>query len=904
MANAQLTQRGLTCLGADECLGHAEEAWGLHSGQEFHLFGGHVFGDKGQVSDVSLTNLTSAALEKLTLPLEGTWLVAVEHGEHPWAAIKHSPLMATEDIIFDWCELNLQGAGNLKLARPTYSGQMFDLIWPTLSSGSQQARLDELTGQLLTTPFLPAKGNVGFFERPAFRYGVLKSGLMQWLDLRSEVAPEPITPATSLLRTRLALLGRELEARSVHFEDDMGESEPRFVYEDAGCDPCDFYDPQASVVRTVSRWEDHENKKARANAIYDPEDQSLLGGCETRMGYRALSSEVDVTEVELFGFPWEVRNQTVTPVWLADVIERSAAAAGISAYVEERISGQVDGTVQLADHDMALLKDNREIAVSDLWNAVDPADRIQRIVYLLITDRAGLEHRLSAARDGIVATVLAAHNPRTSVRNGRQPGPFPERCAAVMGLVELLADGAEIELVLRDALADIVDIDERRLALFWAAQLGVDLVALPANAVGWINASDFEKAQSWVQAEVMPVVGSVEPGVTPPPNPLRPSFHDMVTHDDPAMIPIFNLLPYAETGTFLAAWHAADISDRRSAGAMLLRRAVATEQFDVAEALIAEGISLGVLEATAHGRLAMPSSAVNETALSAAIEAGSVAAVRFCLERGADIKIARMEAGTTAEGEVKEAPTSAVVIAARSGQVELLKLFLELGGDPTSPIANGITPIIAAAYGGNVACLEVLVKAGANPCQSPAPHIFVDGPLTLTPLLYACERSHDDAILFLLAHGADPNVERSDGEWALQLAMQECRRETIEALIDFGADPFAINRDGMDILHAAALRRRADIIPTLLKAGVDPSRNAEIETGMTALMTAAVQGDNVVVELLLQAGADPFRRSTDGFTAIDLARKAADPDSFEDPFDKTIAQLAATMRRSAEVSAS
>jgi ankyrin repeat protein len=170
--------------------------------------------------------------------------------------------------------------------------------------------------------------------------------------------------------------------------------------------------------------------------------------------------------------------------------------------------------------------------------------------------------------------------------------------------------------------------------------------------------------------------------------------------------------------------------------------------------------------------------------------------------------------------------------------------------------------------------LQALVKAGADPCQGPASHVFVDGPLTLTPMLYACDRNNDDAILFLLAQGADPDVQRSDGEWALQLAMEKCRRETIEALIAFGADPFAVNRDGIDVLHSAALWRRADIVPIILKAGVDPSQNVEIDTGM---------------------------RSAEGYNALDLARLAADPDSSDTPFDKTISLLVAATRRATKV---
>lgn len=894
-APVQLMRHGATCIDAEGFLKDAESAWGLLPEQEVCLWGQVSSGEQNWVNEKARLQV-SGPTTSIAHPTEGRWLVAVEHGSHPWAGLNIADLPAVGEISYNWIEVILPGAGALQLARPEYKERTFDLVWPASFGGPQQARLDDKTGWLLTNPFLPAKGSEEFYQRPAFRYGVLQDGSMQWLDLLSKVAPEPIRPATKLLRTRLALLGRELEARGIHFADDSGQHEPRFVFEDADV-PGDFHETDASVVRTVSHWDDHEDKRRRAFETYDPEDLGIFHGWEERVGYRALSSEIDVTEVELFGFPWEVCHQKVSPVWLADVIERSATAAGLIAFAQERIVGQVDGTVQLQGHDIAKLEANQETELLSLRNATDPADRIQRFVYLLANGRAGLERRLSAARDPIVATVLAARGFAVGPAHNRQPGPFPERCAAVMGLAQSIEGGEDPEPLRQQAVAAISEADERRLALFWAKQLGADLAG---DAIDWATAHDVEGSLAWVAAKVAPSVGSLQPGETPPPDPARPALCDMGTDEESATIPMIKMLPNADTVAFLAAWHAADIINRQRARAALLRHAIANERFDIARALLSDGALIGVPETTPLGHSDRFSSRVRETALFAAIEAGSLAAVRFCLDHGADIRVALLETGTTAQGDVREAPTSAVVIAARLGQPELLRLFLDLGGDPKSPMANGITPITAAAYGGSVPCLQALVKAGADPCQDPASHVFVDGPLTLTPILYACDRNNDDAILFLLAHGADPNVQRGDGEWALQLAIEKCRRETIEALIAFGADPFAVNWDGIDVLHLAALRRRADIVPIILKAGVDPSQNVEIETGMSSLMTAAAQGESAIVEMLLQAGADPFNCSTEGYTPVDLARKAADPDSSDTPFDKTISLLVAAARRANE----
>jgi hypothetical protein len=498
-AAGQLMQPGATCLDAEGFLNDAELAWGLLPEQEVWLWGRVASGEPSWVNEKARLP-DSGPTTSITLPTEGRWLVAVEHGSHPWAGLNIAHLPTVEEISYDWIETLLPGAGSLQLAQPRYKTQTFGLLWPASFGGPQQARLDDETGRLLTNPFLPAKGGEEFYQRPAFRYGVLQDGSMQWLDLLSEVAPEPIRPAIKLLRTRLALLGRELEARGVHFADDSGQHEPRFVFEDADA-PGDFHESGASVVRTVSHWDDHEDKRQRAYEMYDPENLGIFFGWEERVGYRALPSEIDVAKVELFGFPWEVSNQRVSPVWLADVIERSASAAGLTASAQEHIVGQVNGTVQLTDCDMALLQENREAELLDLWNAADPADRIQRFVYLLSNDRAGLEHRLSSARDGIVASILVAHELAVDLPRDRQPGPFPERCAAVMELAASLERGEAPELLSQQAAAAITDADERRLALFWATQLRVDLAA---SGIDWANAHDIEDALAWVAQPVLP----------------------------------------------------------------------------------------------------------------------------------------------------------------------------------------------------------------------------------------------------------------------------------------------------------------------------------------------------------------------------------------------------------------
>ncbi|KAH8044394.1 hypothetical protein JL722_14714 [Aureococcus anophagefferens] len=56
---------------------------------------------------------------------------------------------------------------------------------------------------------------------------------------------------------------------------------------------------------------------------------------------------------------------------------------------------------------------------------------------------------------------------------------------------------------------------------------------------------------------------------------------------------------------------------------------------------------------------------------------------------------------------------TAVMLACLSGDADLLML-LEQGGDPEAKDKGGWTPLIYAAYGGNLECVKVILETGAS----------------------------------------------------------------------------------------------------------------------------------------------------------------------------------------------
>lgn len=345
------------------------------------------------------------------------------------------------------------------------------------------------------------------------------------------------------------------------------------------------------------------------------------------------------------------------------------------------------------------------------------------------------------------------------------------------------------------------------------------------------------------------------------------------------------------------------MDDRDYAGRWLLGRAVAAERFDIAELLVADGFDIDEAEPWSKNGLFQWG---GETPLAAAIEAGTLAGVRWCVARGANMAAAQWSRGRAPNGEETDWPTPAVVLAAKHGQAEILAWLLTMGDDPASPIANGITPLTAAAFGGSLECVELLLAAGADANQPPPEPRVIGGPEALTPLLYACDRSHDAVVRLLLDRGADPQAARADGELALQLVMEGCALETISAMMAAGANGSAVNRVGLSVLHTAVLKRRAEALPLLLEAGASINLTtgeigaelAGTEPGWTALMIAAAQADGPSVSVLLRAGADPLFENPDGRTALDLARLTANPDADDDPYNTAIELLGEAERTS------
>lgn len=247
-------------------------------------------------------------------------------------------------------------------------------------------------------------------------------------------------------------------------------------------------------------------------------------------------------------------------------------------------------------------------------------------------------------------------------------------------------------------------------------------------------------------------------------------------------------------------------------------------------------------------------------------------------------------------------PSARLVAAARLGRIDEALAALEAGGDPRQLPApeerDQRTLAMLAAILPDTRLLRRLIAAGVdiNHCHQ-----------GLTPLLAATRdslRGRPDAVMTLLANGADPRVADGEGRTALHFATLVAEPDVAALLLDAGAPIDVLNRDGYSPLGMACasgnwriarflLERKAKPEPpggqpALLAAASgedDPAgvqlllrHRAKVDArgrlGRTAMLSAALAGNAAIVGELLAAGADPDLVDEHGISPLLEAARA------------------------------
>jgi len=216
---------------------------------------------------------------------------------------------------------------------------------------------------------------------------------------------------------------------------------------------------------------------------------------------------------------------------------------------------------------------------------------------------------------------------------------------------------------------------------------------------------------------------------------------------------------------------------------------------------------------------------------------------------------------------------SALDLAERTGNADLVRLLLRSGADPNVRQPDGSTPLMAAAARGHTDIVNALLDRGAdvNACTTAG----------WTPLIFALgSRRSYEIVETLLRHGASFRDGHGSAQTALAVLLENRQgvidsnvglyKAMIERLLAAGATAGGRDRDGkpMLVLVVKQVKNRGTLpgLQTLLAHGADV--NAQTPSGETALMAAIRSGNIDLFRLLLAHGADVNRRESYGETAL------------------------------------
>ncbi|MGQ0799371.1 MAG: ankyrin repeat domain-containing protein [Pseudomarimonas sp.] len=247
--------------------------------------------------------------------------------------------------------------------------------------------------------------------------------------------------------------------------------------------------------------------------------------------------------------------------------------------------------------------------------------------------------------------------------------------------------------------------------------------------------------------------------------------------------------------------------------------------------------------------------------------------------------------------------TTRLYAVARNGRVELALAELEMGAQPHALPDPGQrdqrTLAMLAAVLSDLRLLRALITRGVDVNRRHA---------GLTPLLAATRDSlhgRPEAVMTLLANGADARATDAEGRTPLHFAALLADPEVAALLLDANAEIDACNRDGYSALGVACasgnwrmarflLDRKAkpepaggqpavmaavagdddDVAGLQLLIKFKASVNARGRLGRTALMKACLAGHQQLVDALLNAGADIDARDEHAVTALLEAARA------------------------------
>lgn len=184
-------------------------------------------------------------------------------------------------------------------------------------------------------------------------------------------------------------------------------------------------------------------------------------------------------------------------------------------------------------------------------------------------------------------------------------------------------------------------------------------------------------------------------------------------------------------------------------------------------------------------------------------------------------------------GELNKRGESLIFLAAKSGNLEVVKFLVEKGATINGSDKEGRTPLMAASAMGHYGIVQYLVEKEAN-----------------------------------------INTAKRDGWNALMFAIQYGHRSVEKYLKNNGATApeWVKYSDEARLIYFAEMGDYDEVEELLKKKGVDVNA-FYVNTRNTALMKASANGHRKIVRLLIKKGANRNMKNREGKTALALAKE-------------------------------